>query len=89
MAGWQRSCLGGYITEELLQVMTGDKAAPAYFHVGQVAVSHLVVKQVAGQTGQAGGFVDGIGQPFGEVWFLRSALWISRAAGTGSGRTAR
>ena len=70
-------------------MMTGYKAAPTYFHVDQVAASHLVVKQVAGQTGQAGCFVDGIGQPFGEVWFLRSALWILRAAGTGPGRTAR
>jgi len=45
--------------------MAGDEPASADFDVGQFAAAHLVVQQVAGQAGQAGGFVDGVGQPLG------------------------
>ena len=48
-------------------MLAGDEAASADFDVGQVAAAHLVVQQVAGQAGQAGGFVDGVGQPFGRL----------------------
>jgi hypothetical protein len=44
-------------------MLTGDQAAPADFDGGRVAAAHLVVQQVAGQGGQAGGLVDGVGQP--------------------------
>src|SRR5438552_8498400 len=49
--------------EELLQMLTGDQAASADLDVGQVAAAHLVVEQVAGQAGQPGGLIDGVGQP--------------------------
>ena len=51
--------------EELLEVLAGDQAAPADLEVVQVAAAHLVVQQVAGQAGQPGGLVDGVGQPLG------------------------
>ena len=54
--------LGGD-AEELLQVLAGDQAPPADLDVGQVAAAHLVVEQVAGQAGQAGGLIDGVGEP--------------------------
>ena len=60
--GHQVAVLGSD-AEELVQVLAGDQAAPADFDVGQVAAAHLVVEQVAGQSGQAGGLVDGVGQP--------------------------
>ena len=44
-------------------MLAGDQLTPADFDVGQVAAAHLVVEQVAGQSGQAGGLVDGVGQP--------------------------
>jgi len=65
----------------------GDESASAYFHVDQVAAAHLIVKQVTGQAGQAGCFVDGIGQPFSQVWFSRAELWRKRVAGSRPGRT--
>src|ERR1700730_7794087 len=40
---------------ELPQVLTGDQVPPADLDVGQVAAAHLVVEQVAGQAGPAGG----------------------------------
>jgi hypothetical protein len=52
----------------LLQVVAGDEPTSADFHVGQIAAAHLVVQQVAGQAGQPGGFLDGIGQPVGLAW---------------------
>ena len=45
-------CVGGD-GEELLEVLAGDQAPSADLDVGQVAVAHLVVQQVAGETGQA------------------------------------
>ena len=54
--------LGGD-AEELLQMLAGDQAPPADLDVGQVAAAHLVVEQVAGQAGQAGGLINGVGQP--------------------------
>lgn len=54
---------------ELLQVMVGNEAASTEFDLGQVAAAHLVVQQVAGEAGQAGGFVDGVGRPAGDrIW---------------------
>ena len=50
---------------ELRQVMVGNEAASTELDIGQVAGAHLVVQQVAGEAGQAGGFVDGVGQPPG------------------------
>ena len=44
-------------------MLAGDQAPPADLDVGQVAAAHLVVEQVAGQAGQAGGLIDGVGQP--------------------------
>jgi hypothetical protein len=44
-------------------VLVGDQAPPADFDVGQVAATHLVVEQIAGQASQEGGLVDGLGQP--------------------------
>ncbi|GAC1483485.1 MAG: excinuclease ABC subunit UvrB [Acetobacteraceae bacterium] len=41
------------------------RAAAADLEVVQVPLPHLVVEQVAGQPGQAGGLVDGVGQPLG------------------------
>jgi hypothetical protein len=75
-----RSCLHGSIAEELLQVMAGDESASADFDVGQVAATHLVVKQVAGQAGQSGGFIDGVGQSSGWLWFCLARLPRRRAA---------
>jgi hypothetical protein len=49
----------------LLEMVAGDEPASADFDGGQVTAAHLVVQQVAGQAGQAGGFVDGVGQPVG------------------------
>ena len=60
--GHRVAALGGD-AEELLQVLAGDQAPPADFDVGQVAAAHLVIEQVAGQAGQPGGLVDGVGQP--------------------------
>ena len=60
--GHRVAVLGGD-AEELLQVLAGDQAPPADLDVGQVAAAHLVVEQVAGQAGQAGGLIDGVGQP--------------------------
>ena len=40
-------------------------APPADLDVVQVPAAHLVVEQVAGQPGQAGGLVDGVRQPLG------------------------
>src|ERR1039457_3038857 len=65
--------------------MAGDESAPADFDVGQVAAAHFVVQQVAGQAGQARGFVDGVGQPLGWVWFRLADLRGSRDAGAGWG----
>jgi hypothetical protein len=39
-------------------VLAGDDAAPADLEVVQVAASHLVIQQVAGQAGEPGGLVD-------------------------------
>ena len=61
-AGHRVAGLGGD-AEELLQVLEGDQPPPADLDVGQVAAAHLVVQQVAGQAGQAGGLIDGVGQP--------------------------
>ena len=60
-----RSYQYGDIAVKLLQVMVGNEAASTEFDVGQVAAAHLVVQRVAGEAGQAGGFVDGVGQPPG------------------------
>ena len=60
--GHRVAVLGGD-AEELVQVLAGDQPPPADFDVGQVAAAHLVVEQVAGQAGQAGGLVDGVGEP--------------------------
>ena len=38
---------------------------PADLDVGQLPAPHLVIEQVAGQPGQPGGLVDGVGQPPG------------------------
>ena len=71
-------------------MVAGDEAAPADFDVGQVAAAHFVVEQVAGQAGQAGGFVDGVGQPLGgPVGFRPAGLGGCRAAGGGQGRLIR
>ncbi len=50
-AGAVAGCLRGSISEELLQVVAGNESAAADFDVGEVAVAHLVVQQVAGQAG--------------------------------------
>jgi hypothetical protein len=70
------------VAEELLQVMAGDEPASANLDVGQVTTAHLVVEQVAGQAGQAGGFVDGVGQPCGWVWFWLAVFESWRTAGS-------
>jgi hypothetical protein len=41
----------------------GDEPPTADLDVGQVAGAHLVVQQVAGQAGQRGCLIDGLGQP--------------------------
>jgi len=48
--------------------------ASADFFVSQVAAAHLVIQEAARQAGQAGGFIDGIGQPLGLVWFWLADL---------------
>jgi len=63
-------------------VVAGDESASADFHVGQMAAAHLVVQQVAGQAGQPGGFVDGIGQPVGLDWFRIAWLICAVRHGT-------
>jgi hypothetical protein len=45
-------------------VLACDQAASADLEVGEVPAAHLVVEQVAGQAGEAGGLIDGVGQPF-------------------------
>ena len=49
-------------------MLAGDEPPPADLDVGQVAAAHLVIEQVAGQPGQPGGLIDGVGQPFGGAW---------------------
>ena len=44
-------------------MLAGYEPPPADLDGGQVAAAHLVVEQVAGQAGQAGGLIDGVGQP--------------------------
>ena len=62
-------------------MLAGDQAAPADLDVGQVAAAHLVVEQVAGQAGQAGGLIDGVGQPpAGRVLAGPAARWCRRRA---------
>jgi len=57
------------VAGELLQVAAGDESASADLDAGQVAAANLVIQQVAGQAGQAGGLVGGAGQPpGGRVW---------------------
>jgi hypothetical protein len=70
-------------------VLAGDEPTPADLDVAQVAAPHLVIEQVAGQPGQAGGFVDGLGQPFGRwigcwlAWNVAAGIcWFQFAAGT-------
>ena len=60
--------LGGE-AEELLQVLAGDEPPPADLDVGQIAAAHLVIEQVSEQSGQSGGLIDGISQPFAGAWF--------------------
>jgi len=55
----------GRDAQKLLEMLAGDDAAPADLGIRQVPAAHLVVEQVARQSGQAGGLVNGIGQPFG------------------------
>jgi hypothetical protein len=64
-------------------MVAGDEPASANFDVGQVAAAHLVVQQVAGQASQAGGFVDGVGQPVGWLWSWLADLQRWQAAGSG------
>ena len=74
-------CSSGGDLEELLEVLAGDEPASADFDGGEVAAAHLVIEQVAGQAGQAGGFVDGVGQPFGGwVW-----SWLAGPGGCRAG----
>ena len=80
--GHRVAVLGGD-AEELLQVLAGDQASPANLDVGQVAAAHLVVEQVTGQAGQAGGLVDGVGQP------PRMRVLAGSASRSGSGSRVR
>jgi hypothetical protein len=58
--------------EELLEVLARDQAAPADLEIGQVPAAHLVVEQVAGQAGESGGLIDGVGQPLGRRLYSRA-----------------
>jgi len=61
-----RGCsVPGGVARELLQVVAGDEPASADLDAGQVAAANLVIQQVAGQAGQAGGIVGGAAQPPG------------------------
>jgi len=51
-------CPLGSQAEELVEVPAGNDAAPAGPSHKQVPAAHLVVQQVAGQPGQAGGLVN-------------------------------
>jgi hypothetical protein len=48
----------GSKAEELLEVLAGNDTAPADLHIQQVPATHLVVEQVTGESGQAGGLVN-------------------------------
>ena len=59
---------------------------------GRFPRPHLVIQQVPGQPGQAGGLVDGVRQPFGRqirCWLARHAAagiwWLRGTAGTRAG----
>jgi hypothetical protein len=60
-------------------VLAGDEPPPADLDVRQVAAAHLVIEQVAGQPGQAGGFVDRVRQSF--IGWIRCRLAWHAAAG--------
>jgi hypothetical protein len=49
--------------EELRQVLVGDQLPSVDVEMGQIAKAHLLMEQAAGWTGQAGGLIDGGGQP--------------------------
>ena len=61
-------------------MLAGDEPPPADLDVGQVAAAHLVIEQVAGQPGQPGGLIDGIGQPLGGAWSGLYGLRSGRAS---------
>jgi hypothetical protein len=67
--------------EELLEVLAGDQAPSADLEELEVPLPHLVIQQVAGQAGQAGGLVDGVRQPLG-----RQARFRLVRSGPGGGR---
>jgi hypothetical protein len=50
---------------KLLPGAAGDEPASAGLVAGQVAAANLVIQQVAGESGQAGGLARGTGQPPG------------------------
>ena len=77
----------GSEAEELLEVLAGDDTAPADLHIQQVPATHLVVEQIAGESSQARGLVNGVGQPFSSRICSRfTAVGGSRALGRGSAR---
>jgi len=47
----------------LLQVAAGDQAPSAGLDIGQIATAHLVMRQLAGWTGQASNLIGGAGKP--------------------------
>ena len=77
-------------------MLAGDQAATADLDAGQVAAAHLVVQQVAGEARQAGGLIDGVGQPTAVrvlgppgAWhggFWRRSLTQSRSSATTTGQ---
>ena len=44
-------------------MLAGDQAAPSDLAVAEVPAAHLVVQQVARQSGQMGGFVHRVREP--------------------------
>jgi hypothetical protein len=58
-----RVAASGSDAEELRQVLAGDQLPSVDLETGQIAKAHLLMEQAAGWTGQAGGLIDGGGQP--------------------------
>ena len=63
-------------------MLAGDQPTPADLDVGQVAAAHLVIEQVAGQPGLAGGLIDGVGESFAEAWSGLDGFRSGRAGAT-------
>ena len=87
VAGGSQIFVPGRGARGLPEALAGNEPPSAGLDVaGQGAASHLVIQEVTGQAGQAGGLIDAVRQPFGRwIWSWRAGhppagIWWFRVA---------